>query len=556
MAAKLWAHVVVPATTLRDEPDLPEIPGIIAKIHEDGERALVEASWTTWCIPDVQTTLGVVDVDRAWPKQARTLPPTLAALEAQHLRPYQRQAVEFFSLPRPGGILADAMGLGKTRTAAFAAARVAHETSRLPLIVGPKYLRSAWRDELRRVGLLDDDARFVVFEGLTVDRQALTRVDALYDDFRRTGRLAWGFIHYDVAQAWSGVLYRRFGACVVDEAHAIKSPKARRTQAVHALALSMPWRLVLTGTPMPNRPSELWSLLTVACGAKTWGSHFEFRARYCGATPGEYGWIDTGPTHVDELGARLERCYVRRTPTSEGVVLPPLTRVSQLVALDDPKTAAAIADELAGIDLAALERMLDAGIIGNEYLRALARVRKHSSRVKVPATAALVVEQLGSSSDRSVVVFAHERAMADKVARAVADEARERLAIAPTVFVVTGAMDADERARVVAQFQALPGGAVLVATYGALSVGVTLTAADVVVLHDLDWTPATLLQAEARIHRVSQARPCFSYWMVCEDGVDTLFARVLSTKACAMRDVLDDVDASNALADTRLDADA
>lgn len=556
MSAKLWAHVVVPTTTLRDAPDLPEIPGIVAKIYEDGDRALVEASWTTWCLPDVQAALDVVDVDDAWPKPPRETPSTFAVLEAQHLRPYQRQAVEFFSLPRPGGVLADAMGLGKTRTAAFAAARVAHATSRLPLVVGPKYLRSAWRDELRRVGLLDTPERFVVFEGLAVDRAALARVDALYDDFRRTGRLAWGFIHYDVAQAWSGVLYRRFGACVVDEAHAIKSPKARRTQAVHALTLSMSWRLVLTGTPMPNRPSELWSLLTVACGPKSWGSYFEFRQRYCGATPGEYGWVDTGPSHVDELGVRLDRCYMRRTPTSEGVTLPPLTRVPQLVALDDSKTAAAIADELAGVDLVALERMLEAGMIANDYLRALARVRKHSSRVKVPATASLVAEQLGAAPDRNVVVFTHERAMADKVARAVADEVRERLGVAPTTFVVTGAMRADERARVVERFQALAGGAVLVATYGALSVGVTLTAADVVVLHDLDWTPATLLQAEARIHRVSQSRPCFSYWMVCEDGVDTLFARVLSNKAGAMRDVLDDNDASNALAETRLDVDA
>lgn len=547
MPAKLWTHHTVKLSAPNVLDELAEIPGVVVRLHEDDARALVEVPWTAAMLAAVHDALG----PGAGPHMV-SVPPAFSDVELTHLRPYQRAAVAFFTLPRPGGILADAMGLGKTRTAAFAAARTAHMLRRLPLIVAPKYLRTSWEAELRRVSLLGD-GDFIVFEGRTPDGAVLERADRAHTRYVRDGVLSWGFIHYDIAEAWSGVLYRRFGACIIDEGHIVKNPRARRTKAVHALALSMPWRLVLTGTPMPNRPQELWSPLTLACGARTWGSVFDFRRRYCGATPGDYGWVDTGPTHVDELHERLSACYLRRTPTSEGVTLPALTRMQHLVDIDDAAVLRKIDEELVGVDLAMLGRMLRAGAIGTEYLRILARVRRHTTRAKLPATVDLVLERVESDSTRNVVVFAHERATVATIARTLRAEGVARLGVAPSTFEVTGDLDADARARVVDDFQAQPGGAVLVATYGSLSVGVSLTSADTVVLHDLDWVPATLLQAEARIHRVSQTRPCFAYWVVARDGVDPLIADALVEKARNIAETLEDGDAAHASAQAGLD---
>jgi SNF2 family DNA or RNA helicase len=74
-------------------------------------------------------------------------------------------------------------------------------------------------------------------------------------------------------------------------------------------------------------------------------------------------------------------------------------------------------------------------------------------------------------------------------------------------------------------------GGLLVATYGALAEGVTLTAARAIVLHDLDWKMSTILQAEARIHRLGQTRGCMSTWMIAEDSIDVILARALLRKA-------------------------
>ena len=92
----------------------------------------------------------------------------------------------------------------------------------------------------------------------------------------------------------------------------------------------------------------------------------------------------------------------------------------------------------------------------------------------------------------------------------------------------------------------------LAATYGALGVGVTLTAARHVVLHDLDWTFAAILQAEKRVHRLSQTRPVTSAWVLAEDSIDTVIARVLLRKASHLAQTLGQTEGLDAVAEVNL----
>ena len=80
----------------------------------------------------------------------------------------------------------------------------------------------------------------------------------------------------------------------------------------------------------------------------------------------------------------------------------------------------------------------------------------------------------------------------------------------------------------------------------------TLTEARYLIIHDLDWVPATILQAEARVHRISQTRPVTIYWMTAQDSIDSLFARVLLRKAQYLDTILQDGEASSAFAEADL----
>ena len=162
--------------------------------------------------------------------------------------------------------------------------------------------------------------------------------------------------------------------------------------------------------------------------------------------------------------------------------------------------------------------------------------------MKLASTVELVRDHV--AQDESVVVFFWERATATKFARALRVEA--------PVYVVHGEFAQEERESSVRQFQAT--GGVLAATFGALREGVTLHKANRLVLHDLDWTPANILQAERRVYRIGQTRPTFVTWMVAADTIDAIFAQALVEKARNMLEVLGVADMSDAARDTGLEA--
>jgi len=105
-------------------------------------------------------------------------------------------------------------------------------------------------------------------------------------------------------------------------------------------------------------------------------------------------------------------------------------------------------------------------------------------------------------------------------------------------YLVHGGQPQEIRDRALAVFR--KEGGMLTATFGALAVGVNLQCARVVVMHDIDWTPATMLQAEARVWRQGQANPVISYWVVAKDSVEALVVRHILKKADVVASTLGD----------------
>lgn len=454
------------------------------------------------------------------------------------LMPHQTSAVKFIC-QNGGALLADTMGLGKTLSAITAAETLAYDTTRPRLILGPKYTRAVWLRELLAAGAIStpDDFAFAVGR----DPHAPFNFGAKY----------W-FIHYDIAYAWinrlsitpRGPLGRPLVA-ILDECHWLRNPNAQRTKGANALALLAPHRILLTGTPLVNRPSELWQLLSILQPG-AWGSRFQFRVRYAGAMETEHGFADGPPTRVEELSKRIKYHYLRRDLDSAGVELPKLRRVTLMSDLSDAETAehAELVSRIGGVDelvRAVLERRA-----GTATLALISKLRKLTSAAKAKASIDLIVDTL--ESGQSIVVFAWQRKTVTQFVKAVSRAVELRY----PVTGVHGAHPMNLRDLVVEDFQR--NGGALISTLDALKEGVTLTRATHVLIHDLSWVPVEVLQGEARVYRIGQTKPVIATWALAENSIDMLLARVITEKARTMQEVLRIDSAADAVAELGLPA--
>lgn len=449
------------------------------------------------------------------------------------LRDYQQAAVQLFMNPHCGGklLLGDAMGLGKTLEAIVCALTAPGPK----LIMGPKMVRSTWQAEVAK---WDPGAPFHYIETIDPAKNHVEQLPPIAET-------KWLFIHYDLVHAWwSWLRMYRFGACIADEVHTRRNVNTKSGKGVQLAMASIPRRILLTGTPVENRMAELHHLLQLTTGRGTWGPKGAFRIRYAGAQPNPHGGLeDRDPTNVEELRERMRFHYLRRTPKDvSSLSLPPVQRIPVPVPLD-AKAQKKLAELFEKADPAALHAMRlfqQTGTLpsaeNHQAIKAIGKLRQAVSAHKLEATVATAVAHMEAYADDprggQLVIFTWTRATAEKLEKLLQLKAvGDAFSFA---WCVTGDLSQAARDRHIHNFRlacARGAPAVLVATYGALGVGVNLQCANGTIQHDMGWVPGELMQAEARVWRGGQDRHVSSYWMIGESTFDEYVIRTLLDKA-------------------------
>lgn len=396
------------------------------------------------------------------------------------LRTYQKEAVVFL-LTHERAILADDMGLGKTATALAASSMATGRT----LIVCPNYVRGVWRAEaLKWLG-----AAVVSLNGAKNVTPVIGAPIIM--------------CHYDILHAWAAGL-ADWGPRVVifDEAHALMSEGSQRSKAARKITEGVPYVWGLTGTPLTNRPRDLWNVVDTICPGR-FGKFFSFGLRYCAAeqkqvTPMKRVWVFDGKSNEAELGSRLKHFMIRRTKSDVSLELPPKTR--QLVWVDVKSTAAM----LSGGSPAALRKALDA-----------------STDKKLSDVSALVLGHVAAG--HKVVAFTWRKAVAEMLAN-------EAIVSGHTAEVVHGGIPTLQRGKRIDLCKNAPGGSLLATTIDSSGTGIDLSYADVCIFAELTWEPHKLLQAEARLHRYGQANPVLIQYVVARNTSDEIVASVVVGK--------------------------
>lgn len=403
---------------------------------------------------------------------------------------------------RAGSINADEMGLGKTIQTIMALNLTKPERV---LIVCPATLKINWQREIEKWSLPAHGAGIV------------------YGDF--WPKTPWVIINYDLlTRHVSNLKAVTWDALVLDEAHYIKTRNAQRTKI--AMEISARRRYLLTGTPILNRPIELWPLLRII-GAVEPGTYWPFAKRYANARRGRFGWDIKGASNIPELAKSIRPHYLRRTKEQ---VLPELpAKMRQVLLLPPPEDARYGELEKAWQQI--MEGGLDATIhritATKDFDEAgsLARLRHETALWKVPFVISHVREII--EDGYKLVVFGHHRDVLEAIHTAV-----------PHSVLLYGGMTAQQKQQAVDRFQRNSDCPLFVGQIQAAGMGITLTAASRVVFAELDWVPANMTQAEDRLHRIGQKDSIMVQHLVFDGSVEGYIAEALVKKQGVINNVI------------------
>jgi SWI/SNF-related matrix-associated actin-dependent regulator 1 of chromatin subfamily A len=445
---------------------------------------------------------------------------------AAGLFPHQVEGLAFL-LGRRRAILADDMGLGKTRQSVLA---LTHAAPRGPwLVVSPASVKQNWAREIAAVR--EKDPVLVVGPGAPPEPTYLGWVVINYDLLSKHASTLSGL-------PWAGLVF--------DEAHYLKNHTSKRSKLARALVACAPEAPLhaLTGTPLTNRPRDLFPLLQLV-GHPMGRSFLSFAKRYCAAYHNGYGWVTDGASNLEELRVQLHGVMLRRTK-EEVLDLPPKLRAWVPVTVPEKvgrrETRRVLERLLAG----ALSRLggsrdtgpagegedarASAGGLGRDRIRLLAdltKARVAIASAKVPTTIEFV-EGVVAQGEKVIVFSSFE----DPVLR-IAEHFGEQ------AVVVTGGTPAARRPALVDRFQSDPGTRVFVANLVAGGVGTNLTAARQVVFNDLDWVPANHWQAEDRAYRIGQTGTVNVTYFCAQGTIDEFVASVLRSKGALIEAVVE-----------------
>ena len=428
---------------------------------------------------------------------------------------YQKQSIrrmEKFFLDGKGCLLADEMGLGKTLTCLWWWER--HPEARPGLVVCPASAKYVWEHEaLNNLGI-----RPYVVEG-TLPRPSVLR----------KLRPELVIVNYDVLSCWLPFLKQcRFRTLFIDEAHYCKSSTTKRTKAVRAIAKEIKHVIAISGTPLMNRPIELFSSLQMV-RPDVFRSRIAFAHEYCKPRWTPWGWNYNGACRIPELHDLLEHvCMIRHLKRDVLKELPEKTRrVLPLAMSDETEYREATDSFLSWIGKTNPARLLTAKRA--ETLVKLGELRRLAARLKLRAAVNWTNEWLESYLDEKIILFAIHRKMIEALARRVRAKS----------IVIDGSVAGRRRKAVVEQFQRDRSTRVCIGNIKAMGVAVTLTASSTAAFCELDWVPGNMMQAEDRIHRIGQTKPSWIWWLVAAGTIEEDLCEILERKQRVVSGVLD-----------------
>lgn len=423
--------------------------------------------------------------------------------------PFQAASMDRVDVFDGSALVSLEMGLGKTPVTLWRAERA----KAFPLlVVCPAGLKGNWEREawkfLRK--------RATVLDGTRPPRKFKCKDDIV-------------IINYDILGPWLPHLMEHgFVTVAFDEGHYLKSRRAKRTKFGRKLARVIPNRQVLTGTPITNRPAELWPLLNIIAPDE-YNSFFTYALRYCQPRRKPWGWTYLGAANLPELHRKLKKTVMIRYKKNDVLKDLPL-KVRRVVALPMSKPKEyhkAFSDLISWLSAQSKHKAEKAAramqLSKTNYLRRLA------ARLKLPAVFDWVDAFL-EETDGKLCLFAFHRSVLDAL-----QERYKKLSVR-----IDGNTPKHGRADIVDSFNESDKLRLFLGQTDAAGVGLNITGAHSVAFVEMCWTPSQHVQAEDRCYgRLSDLHGATCYYLVADGSIEEDIVRLLHKKQKIMDAAID-----------------
>jgi len=465
------------------------------------------------------------------------------------LRPFQEVGCEFVDATGGRALVGYEMGLGKT----IIALAYAVKNNLRTVVICPASLKPNWAREVFKC----TGQRAVVYAGGEPTQHDL--VQAL------TKPPQYAIINYDIVGRKAEIKDRKLGTegyvheanqtrffwvelinmmkpdlVIIDEGHYIKNMDSNRSKAVRQI--KAPRVLCMTGTPVLNRPGELYPMLALLA-PEQFPAYETFLTQY----------THDGRTarNVEELRSVLRTVMIRRLKKDVVQDLPPINRMNKYHELSAKaeriykRIEEGVYEMVAEYDAKGQSREMSV----TNILVQIGRMKQVCAIDKVDDTADLASElydQTDESEPRKVLIFSQYKAVAYAIYQRLADQGALSFVRRGEDSFITA--DNNERDALVQQFQNDPNIKFLIVTEKTAKEGHNITAAGHVIFNDLFWTPAGHEQGEGRAYgRLSDLHTISSYYMITDmdgEGIEEWIMELLASKMAMINEVIEGVESS------------
>ena len=450
----------------------------------------------------------------------------LSPIFLNNLYEFQKEGV-LFGIEKNGRfLLADEMGIGKT-VQAIAICTIFKENWPV-LIICPSSLKYVWRDEI--INWIPD---------INKDKENV-QVFKTGKDLFRAGEKFF-IMSYEIAvKLEQEIINKKFEIIVCDEAHYLKSREAKRTKTLIPIIQKSKRVLLLTGTPILAKPVELYSLLNIL-RPDVFHNFYNYVNRYCNPQF-LFGHNDfNGCSNVKELNFLLNNIMIRRLKKDVLTQLPPKKRQKVQINTDQKIMKQIIAIQLSTEEIRNYlnhnpqdpNSLLSEKILDTETSKVFNKAYCLAAEAKIPGVKEYIHYLLENKC--KFLIFAHHKIMLDAIENEVKNKKIDYIRIDGNVKI-------EERSYLVKKFQKEETCLIAILSITACYTGITLTQASTVVFAELHMTPAVMIQAEDRAHRIGQEHECLNiHYLYGKDTIDEILFEMLNKKQNIFTNTLDNL---------------
>jgi SWI/SNF-related matrix-associated actin-dependent regulator 1 of chromatin subfamily A len=424
------------------------------------------------------------------------------------LFPYQGGGVSFLESRNGRALIADEQGLGKTIQAL--AYLELHPEIRPALIVCPKSVKLNWEREANK-WMSNPKVQVIV-----TSRDKLLKSKEIF------------IVNYDILNACLPMFAKLHPTILIgDEIQKIKSNTARRTKAFKRIAKTVPHLIALSGTPVMNRPIEIFNAVNlINCNAIP--PYWVYVKEFCNAKHNGYGWDFNGSSNTEKLHQMLtSTVMIRRLKKDVLKDLP--NKIYSIVPMEIDNENEYFKAENHFISYIKETKGQIAAIkaAGAEVLTQIESLKQLAVIGKLNESIEWIKDFL--EGNQKLVIFAVHKFVIDTLMTAFPDISVK----------IDGSVNMYDRDKAVQSFQNDPKIKLFVGNIQAAGVGITLTAASNVIVLEYPWSPSEIDQAIDRLHRIGQKESVTVHYLLANGTIEERIAKLLDHKRKVVTSILD-----------------